>query len=337
MSLDPPTYLNSLQNNIRARPIPWDGAVRTGTITDNDLKKIKAVDKVRKEQRRQTVEADFEAYQLLILGGEKSKSVLESASKRADVIHYMLVLTGDLLNGMDFRSQHISSSDMGIDVPGLPAVLLQHPDPYKPFLPLLSHSTNPEDTIPLLTSSVLASILSAAQFKSPKSSPKTDEALTKLYKYLSMLTKSQDGGLQDIAVQEYSALLRTKRAREIFWDQREETVSPLIDILRAVAGAGKDSDSTLRSSGASIRSATEAGHGGGIGLQLLYHVLLAVWQLSFEGALIGKGLEQYCHSQVWKALFTDLMLGSKKYSLSTLSCFASSLRKRLLASYSQRF
>lgn len=100
MSLDPPTYLNSIQNNIRARPIPWDGAVRTGTITDDDLKKIKAVDKVRKEQRRQTVESDLKAYQALILGGDESKSVLESAVKRPDVLQYMLVLTGDLLNGM---------------------------------------------------------------------------------------------------------------------------------------------------------------------------------------------------------------------------------------------
>ncbi len=101
MSLDPPTYLNSLQNNIRARPIPWDGAVRTGTITESDLKKIKAVDKVRKEQRRQTVEADITSYQTLILGGDDCKSVLGSATKRPDVIQYMLVLTGDLLNGMD--------------------------------------------------------------------------------------------------------------------------------------------------------------------------------------------------------------------------------------------
>ena len=100
MSLDPPTYLSSLQNNIRARPIPWEGAVRAGTITDNDLKTIKAVDKVRKEQRKQTVENDIESYQSLILGGDKGKSVLESASKRADVIQYMLVLTGDLINGM---------------------------------------------------------------------------------------------------------------------------------------------------------------------------------------------------------------------------------------------
>ena len=100
MSLDPPTYLSSLQNNIRARPIPWEGAVRAGTITENDLKRIKAVDKVRKEQRKQTVEADTGAYQSLLLGGDNDKSVLESASKRADVIQYILVLTGDLINGM---------------------------------------------------------------------------------------------------------------------------------------------------------------------------------------------------------------------------------------------
>lgn len=103
MSLDPPTYLNSLQNNIRARPIPWEGAVRAGTITDQDLKKIKAVDKVRKEQRRQTVEADVGAYRALLLGGESGKSVLESAARRADVVQYILVLTGDLLNGCVFE------------------------------------------------------------------------------------------------------------------------------------------------------------------------------------------------------------------------------------------
>ena len=101
MSLDAPTYLNSLQNNIRARPIPWDGAVRTGVITDVDLKHIKAVDKVRKDQRRQTVEADLESYQSLLLGSEKRTSVLESAAKRVDVVQYILVLTGDLLSGMD--------------------------------------------------------------------------------------------------------------------------------------------------------------------------------------------------------------------------------------------
>ncbi|KAL9026785.1 MAG: hypothetical protein Q9196_004607, partial [Gyalolechia fulgens] len=275
MSLDPPTYLNSLQNNIRARPIPWEGAVRAGTITENDLKRIKAVDKVRKDQRRETVEADKDAYRSLLLGGDQGRSVLESAAKRADVIQYMLVLASDLIN----------------DVPSLASALFEHSSPYKPFLPLLSHSTNLEDPIPLLTSSFLTNLISTAQTDSSKSDAQTNEALPKLYSYLSTLTKSQDSGLQDIAVQEYSALLRTKKARELFWKQRQDTVNPLIDILRAAAGAGRDNDSTIWSGRASIRSATEVGLSGGVGLQLLYHVLLAIWQLSFEGPLIGKDLE----------------------------------------------
>ena len=100
MSLDPPTYLNSLQNNIRARPIPWEGAVRAKTITDQDLKRIKAVDKVRKDQRRKTVEENFDSYRSLFLGGDKDVSVLQAASKRVDVVQYILVLAGDLLNGI---------------------------------------------------------------------------------------------------------------------------------------------------------------------------------------------------------------------------------------------
>ena len=118
MSLDPPTYLNSLQNNIRARPIPWEGAVRAGTITDQDLKKIKAVDKVRREQRRHTVEADVGAYRSLLLGGDSGRSVLESASKRADVVQYILVLTGDLLNGNESLMPNSSrSSNIYLQMP----------------------------------------------------------------------------------------------------------------------------------------------------------------------------------------------------------------------------
>ncbi|MCJ1365266.1 H(+)-transporting V1 sector ATPase subunit H [Acarospora aff. strigata] len=316
MSLDPPTYLNSLQNNIRARPIPWEGAVRAGHISDVELKKIKAIDKVRKEQRKQTVEGDLEAYRTLLLGAESEQSVLESAKKRADVIQYILVLAGDLIN----------------DVPSLSPNLLDHPDPYKPFLPLLSQSTNLEDPIPLLTSSILTSLISSALVASPKSSAKIDEGLRKLYKYLATLARSQDSGLQDIAVQEYSALLRTKKSRELFWKQREDTINPLVDILRSASGAGKDTDSTLWSGGASIRSATEAGLGGGVGLQLLYHVLLVVWQLSFEGALVGRGLQD---EQEIIPLYTQLLRLSPKEKttrllLSTLYNLTSPNRTHLL-------
>lgn len=200
---------------------------------------------------------------------------------------------------------------MTIGAPTLAPKLLEHPEPYKPIVPYLSSSTNPEDPIPLLASSVLTSLLSTAQTRSPKSDQKTDDALTQLYKYLSTLTKSQDSGLQDIAVQEYSSLLQTKKARELFWQQREETVNPLIDILRTAVGASRDSDSTLRGNGgsSSIRTATDNSLSGVIGLQLLYHVLLTIWQLSFEASLIGKGLEK---EQEIIPLYTQLLRLSPK-------------------------
>lgn len=107
MSLDPPTYLSSLQNNIRQRPVPWEGAVRAGTITDDQLSKIRGIDKVRKEQRKQTIEDDLGTYCTLFLGGDGKPGVLESAStaKRSDVVQYILVLLGDLVDSIYFLFQ----------------------------------------------------------------------------------------------------------------------------------------------------------------------------------------------------------------------------------------
>ncbi|KAF4636957.1 hypothetical protein G7Y89_g1135 [Cudoniella acicularis] len=273
MSLDPPTYLASLQNNIRLRSIPWDGAVRAGTISDDQLSKIRAVDKVRKDQRKAIVEGDLEGYRTLFVGASGKPSVLESVAKSAHVVQYVLVLLGDLLDG----------------IPALSKALSEHPDPYEPFLPFLAQSNDPESPIPLLTSTVLASMIGNA----PSVSAKGELAMPQLFSYLSTLTKNTDGGLQDIAVLEYSALLRGKKSRELFWDHRSETVGPLIDILRAVASVGSngDSASTLWSGASSVRTNIEGSLGGGVGLQLLYHVLLVLWQLSFEGAIIGEGLE----------------------------------------------
>jgi len=98
MSLDAPTYLASLQNNIRARPIPWDSAVRAGTLTEEQFSKIRAVDKVKKDVRNQTVEGDLDGYRILFVGESGRPSVLESAKKRAEVVQYILVLLSDLLD-----------------------------------------------------------------------------------------------------------------------------------------------------------------------------------------------------------------------------------------------
>ncbi|PGH17680.1 hypothetical protein AJ79_01042 [Helicocarpus griseus UAMH5409] len=314
MSLDPPTYLSSLQNNIRARPIPWEGAVRAGNITEDQLKRIKAVDKVRKEPRQKTVENDIKAYTTLLAGGNGGKSILESASRRTDIVQYILVLAADLIN----------------DVPALASALAEEPERYRHFLPLLQHSTNPEDPIPLLASAFLTSIVSISLVSNSKPTLPDSEALPRLYSYLATLTKSQDTGLQDIGVQEYSALLRTKRSREIFWSQRTATIEPLMDILRAAAGS-KDNGSTTLTGSASIRN-LESGIGGGVGLQLLYHVLLVMWQLSFEGSLVGQELES---EQEILALYAHLLRLSPKEKttrllLSTLYNLLSSNRTSLL-------
>ncbi|ELR04773.1 H(+)-transporting V1 sector ATPase subunit H [Pseudogymnoascus destructans] len=278
MSLDPPTYLSSLRNNIRARPIPWDGAVRAGTITEEQLGRIRAVDKVRKEQRKRTVEEKVDAYRNLFLGGEGEgeRSILEKAARRADVVQYVLVLLGDLLEG----SQTLVDG------------LVEHENTYAPFLPLLAQATSPEEAIPLLTSTALTTLLARESTTNPKGRPASDQALPILYKYLSTLAKSSDSGLQDIAVMGYSLLLRSRRSRELFWEHRDVTVLPLISILRTAAGvsASEESAASLWSS-ATSRTAAEGFINGGIDLQLLYHVLLVMWQLSFEGAVIGDGLE----------------------------------------------
>jgi V-type H+-transporting ATPase subunit H len=177
--------------------------------------------------------------------------------------------------------------------------LAAHPAPYKPFLQLLKPTSNPDDPLPLLTSTILSSLISQALVASDKHDAQIEEALPQLYTALSALAKSSDAGLQDIAVQEYSAVLRTRKSRQLFWKQRQETVAPLFDILRAAAGSGKDTDSTLWGGGASVRSGEPGGISGGVGLQLLYHVLLVLWQLSFEGALVGDGLQEYVCSRCY--------------------------------------
>jgi V-type H+-transporting ATPase subunit H len=160
---------------------------------------------------------------------------------------------------------------------------------------------------------VLSSLLSHALIAQPKSNPEIDEALPKLYSYIAALSKTSDSNLQDIGVQEYSALLRTSKSRQQFWQQRKETLGPLMEVLRNATG-GKDSDSTLAngsSAATSIRGAGEANVkiGGGVGLQLLYHVLMVIWQLSFEGKLVGRGLDEE-HDIV--PLYTQLLRISPK-------------------------
>ncbi|KAI2607621.1 ARM repeat-containing protein [Hypoxylon fragiforme] len=271
MSLEPPPYLGSLQNNIRQRPIPWAGAARAGTITEAQLAKIKAVDKVKREQRNQVVADDLDGYRILFVGEPGTPGVLELASERSDVIQNLLVLLSDLLDG----------------VPALAKAIFKVADPYQHFLPLLARSNNSEDPIPLLTSTVLSTLMAYSRDESQS----TEHALPLVLSYLCGLVKnSSDAGLQDIAVTKYSSLLYGRSSRQLFWKQRSETVAPLIEILRKAAGIGGESSASLWSGNTTVRSGGFEGLSGGVGLQLLYHVLLVLWQLSFEAEEIGDEL-----------------------------------------------
>lgn len=144
----------------------------------------------------------------------------------------------------------------------------------------------------MLTSTALTKLMSLALDESQA----TRNAIPVLLTYLSGLAKSSDAGLQDIAVQEYSSLLFGRVSRQQFWNQRSETISPLIDILKTAAGIGSNgsSSASIWSGNAPSRSTGfEGSLGGGVGLQLLYHVLLVVWQLSFEAEDIGDDLNEY--------------------------------------------
>lgn len=176
------------------------------------------------------------------------------------------------------------------DVPSLAKTLASDENRYKHFLPLLQHSTNIEDPIPLLTAAFLTSLVSTSITSSTNLSSQDEAALPKLYAYLAILAASQEAGYQDIGVQGYSHLLRTSRSREIFWSQRSETVKPLVAILKAAA-------ENPRENGPVSNRTNEAG---GIGIQLLYHVLLVVWQLTFESELIGEQLESYVYSPSYR-------------------------------------
>lgn len=70
-------------------------------MTETQLKTIKSVDKVRKEQRKQAIEKDVNAYSALLVGGSDGGSVFDKVSKRTDIQQYMLVLAADLINGRD--------------------------------------------------------------------------------------------------------------------------------------------------------------------------------------------------------------------------------------------
>ncbi|KAK6353846.1 H(+)-transporting V1 sector ATPase subunit H [Orbilia blumenaviensis] len=304
MSLPPPAIISSLIQSIRARPIPWDHLQRTNVISEQELKLTKAVDKVGREKRVAIVEADLESYAALIVGDAdgRAKGLLERSGKKVELVQYLLVLAVEICE----------------DVPSFVAALNKHQDPYTHLMTLLDHTDAP---IPIITSSLLTTLISASLLlpSSSRTEKPVKQALPTLFKYLATISSSSSSSasssesaewnLQDLAVQNYVLLLRNSFARMTFWQMGDETMRGLTGVVETAAAGSKGSRTTdvgsvanTSSSSAStslLSGASSSGAGGaglkqgGVNLQLLYHVLVAIWQLSFEEEIADELDEKY--------------------------------------------
>ncbi|KAI5798935.1 armadillo-type protein [Geopyxis carbonaria] len=294
MSLTTSNVLAELHTNIRTRPVPWEAYVRSNIVTDADVKKIKAIDKVPRDKRADIVNKDGQGYARLVLG---SDGVLQNSvtKSRGDIIQYMLMWTGDLLS----------------DVPGFAHSLLALPKPYDLLISLLRGHDAP---VPLLASAVLTTLLSTALTSSSKVGEDVKDALPKFYHYLCGVSRGGDHHEQDLAIQSYVSLLRTSYARTTFWYMREETANPLYRILHEAAhGSGSSNVGNDRNAlgGSNIVQ-------GGVPLQLLYHVLLTVWELTFEES-VAEDLNQRYDDLI--PAITDILRSSIKEKI-TRVCLA---------------
>ncbi|KAF3080649.1 H(+)-transporting V1 sector ATPase subunit H [Orbilia oligospora] len=281
MSLPPPAIVVSLIQSIRARPILWDQYQRTHIINEQELKLIKAVDKVPKDKRVAIVEGDLGEYGRLIVGDSEGKQpgLLERCAKRVEFIQYLLALAVEICE----------------DVPSFVTTLTSHSDPYSHLMTLLDHTDAP---IPIISSYLLTTLISSSLSKSRTDNP-TKQALPTLFKYLATISSSSESNLQDLAVQSYVLLLRNSYSRNTFWEMGDETMKGLTEVIETAAAGSKGSRTTdvgvvniasgipsavplLSTGSSSVPAAAAPLKQGGVNLQLLYHVLVAIWQLSFE-------------------------------------------------------
>ncbi|KAF3186994.1 H(+)-transporting V1 sector ATPase subunit H [Orbilia oligospora] len=281
MSLPQPAIVVSLIQSIRARPILWDQYQRTHIINEQELKLIKAVDKVPKDKRVAIVEGDLGEYGRLIVGDSEGKQpgLLERCAKRVEFIQYLLALAVEICE----------------DVPSFVTTLTSHSDPYSHLMTLLDHTDAP---IPIISSYLLTTLISSSLSKSRTDNP-TKQALPTLFKYLATISSSSESNLQDLAVQSYVLLLRNSYSRNTFWEMGDETMRGLTGVIETAAAGSKGSRTTdvgvvgvtsgipsavplLSTGSSSVPAAAAPLKQGGVNLQLLYHVLVAIWQLSFE-------------------------------------------------------
>ncbi|KAK9477021.1 armadillo-type protein [Lipomyces japonicus] len=195
-------YLDEIIDNVRGRPIAWDGYVRAGIVTEEEASALKAVDKVSSFSRTTALKQGAEPY-------AKTFTSIFSKTDRADVLQYSLVLAADLI---------IESEDLarGLNEANVSEILVKQ----------LDHE---DETVPLLIAKVLLLLIIATV--SPSVS-----VVEKLLKFSNKFANSEDFSLKDLAAQSYVAILSVKTTRALFWQNITVYGPPLLDILKSGKG-----------------------------------------------------------------------------------------------------
>lgn len=108
-------YLDELSANIRARPVPWEGYQRASLLSEEEVKRIKAIDKQPIEARRDIVTKESDDYAHLVMK-------MLGKIKRVDILQYTLVLAGDFISESPAFAQSLISITNGDNMPYMPFI-----------------------------------------------------------------------------------------------------------------------------------------------------------------------------------------------------------------------
>ncbi|ORY75458.1 armadillo-type protein [Protomyces lactucae-debilis] len=191
-------FLASLADNIRARPIPWQGYQRAGLITDEQVERIKAIDKQPLAKKRELLEKESREYAQLLM-----KLVREM--KRVDILQYTLVLLSDLAQSSEVLSEALAQEDTAALV-----ALLDHED----------------EQIPLLAAQALNCI----------PTPLSTDAQAPFFAWFKQQAAKRDHpDLQSVGVQGLANVLRTSNVRAAFYKDKENA-QQLVALLTSNGG-----------------------------------------------------------------------------------------------------
>lgn len=279
-------YLSELGHRIRSRPIPWEGYARADLVTQDELKMIRSIDGKEEEESQKLLDQDGEKYASLYIR-------LLAKLTRTDTLQQILVLMSDMVEDHDDRAAlflQVKQTDQG------------NTWPWHPLLKMLEVQ---DDFSQLKAAQLLTLLLAYPTDLESKSIP--SHVLERLLTFLSALINSgaasgdsarssapgsgtlrpplQQGGYaegngSDVGIQLLEALLRSKRYRNLVWQDEIRKIG-----MTSGKDTKKDDQEEEEEQGEDHVAASE------------YQSILAGLRAILYQSLVPKGSGQQSHSQ----------------------------------------